>query len=115
MGKFIKFIKEHIKTILTILLVLFFGVFVILCFAIDKKNDKIHTLKQENAELVYEMDSLSKVVNHLGSLDAIRVEVTFNLTQKNIASINLGKYENFIKEVSAVTRREIIDSILLKK
>lgn len=66
----------------------------------------------ENTALV--IDSLQNEVDCLQALECIRINVNFTLTQKNIASINMGNYQNIARDVVTITRRELLDSLTLK-
>lgn len=101
--------KRKVIAIIAIVVVLL--LVVALSAAAATKQSKIKELKKEVTELTMKADSLSEEVQFLGAMDVIRVNVTFTLNQKNVASINFGNYQNIAKEVASITRRELLDSL----
>ena len=99
------------KVIVIIAIVGILILIVALSAATATKQNKIKELKQEVTELTMKADSLNEELQYLGAMDVIRVNVTFTLNQKNVASINFGNYQNIAKEVASITRRELLDSL----
>lgn len=86
-----------------------------LAVATGAKNRTIKAQKSEIANLQEQVDSLSKYNKQLAAINGINVEVTFQLTQKNVLSFSANNCQNIAKEVAQMTRGELLDSILLKK
>lgn len=88
---------------------------IVLAVAVGVKNKTIKTQKAEIVTLQEQVDSLAKYNKQLGAMDAITVNATFNVNNKNIFSINTTQADQVLKTYATITRQEILDSILLKK
>ena len=77
-------------------------------------NKEKKAIRAELEATTLVVDSLQGEVDCLQALECIRINVNFTLTQKNIASINMGNYQNIAREVVSITRRELLDSLTLK-
>ena len=86
-----------------------------LAIATGTKNRTIKAQKVEIINLQEQVDSLSKYNKQLAAINGINVEVSFQLTQKNVLSFSANNCQNIAKEVAQMTRGEILDSILTKK
>lgn len=86
-----------------------------LAIATGVKNRTIKTQKAEIVTLQEQVDSLESRCKQLGAMDAITVNATFNVNNKNIFSINTTQADQVLKTYATITRQEILDSILLKK
>lgn len=86
-----------------------------LAIATGAKNRTIKSQKAEIINLQEQVDSLSKYNKQLAAINGINVEVTFQLTQKNVLSFSANNCQNIAKEVAQMTRGEILDSIITKK
>ena len=86
-----------------------------LAIATGVKNRTIKAQKVEIINLQEQVDSLSKYNKQLAAINGINVEVSFQLTQKNVLSFSANNCQNIAKEVAQMTRGEILDSILTKK
>lgn len=89
--------------------------FIVLAVAVGAKNRTIKAQKAEIANLLEQVDSLSKYNKQLAGINGINVEVTFQFTQKNVLSFSASNCQNIAKEVAQMTRGEILDSLILKK
>lgn len=86
-----------------------------LAVATGAKNRTIKAQKSEIANLQEQVDSLQKEVKALGALDAITINCEFTVNNKNILSVNTTQANQIAKTYAEITRRELLDSILLKK
>lgn len=103
--------KKKKIVIVAALAVVLVTLLVALIVSTAKRKTTIKHLNQELTELQIVADSLADECQYLGAMDVIRINVNFNLNQKNIASINFGNYKNIAKEVATITRRELLDSL----
>lgn len=90
-------------------------VLVALCVAVGAKNKTIREQQRQIAEQTLLVDSLQRQCKSLGAMDAITVNATFNINNKNIFSVNTTQANQVLKTYATLTRQEILDSILLKK
>lgn len=107
--------RQKQRLILESILTAFLIVFIVLCVTINKKNIKIKAYKNElkNVELV--IDSLERTNKLLSSQDCITVNCTFEITNKNIFSASNIVATQIAKEAASITRKEILDSLILRK
>lgn len=85
-----------------------------LSVVVAKKNTAIHTYKYQVAQYEQTIDSLQKYNKQLAGMDGLYVEVNFNFQQKNILSFSQSNNQNIAKEISRMTRQELLDSLKLK-
>lgn len=104
MGKKLKIIFASIG-------IAIMAVFVVLCIAVSKKNDTIRTLKKEIVKNEIVIDSLQHYNRELAELNGIEVRVEFNLKSTNVLGITNNTCTNIAKEISQLTRKEILDSL----
>ena len=90
-------------------------VLVALCVAVGVKNKQLRECRRQIAEQTVVIDSLQRQCKSLGAMDAITVNATFNVNNKNIFSVNTTQANQVLKTYATLTRQEILDSILLKK
>lgn len=105
--KVIKWIAYGIQVIL-IALVITFG-------AMTSNRGK--TIKQDQIRikaLTEQVDSLNRVNRALGAEDVFTVNVSFNITQKNVLSFSQTNAQNIAREVATLTRQELYDSLYSK-
>lgn len=107
-SKKIKIIAYAVEAVIIILLILS-------AVALGIKNKTIKEQQRQIAEQTVVIDSLDKQCKQLGAMDAITVNATFNVNNKNIFSINTTQADQVLKTYATITRQEILDSILLKK
>lgn len=108
-------IPKYIKIIAYCVEAALIAVLVILAIATGAKNRTIKAQKSEIANLQEQVDSLKKDVRTLGAMDAITVNATFNVNNKNIFSVNTTQANQVMKTYAELTRKEILDSVLLLK
>lgn len=108
LDKKIKIIAYCIEAAIIIILIA-------LAVAVEAKNRTIKAQKSEIANLQEQVDSLKKDVRTLGAMDAITVNATFNVNNKNIFSVNTTQANQVMKTYAELTRKEILDSVLLLK
>lgn len=102
--KVIKWIAYGIQIIL-IALVITFG-------AMTSNRGK--TINQDQIRikaLTEQVDSLKNVNSALGAEDVFTVNVSFNITQKNVLSFSQTNAQNIAREVATMTRQELYDSL----
>lgn len=61
--------------------------------------------------LTEQCDSLRQVNSVLGAEDVFTVNVSFNITQKNVLSFSQTNAQNIAREVATLTRQELYDSL----
>lgn len=108
LDKKIKIIAYCIEAAIIIILIA-------LAVAVGAKNRTIKAQKSEITNLQEQVDSLKKDVRTLGAMDAITVNATFNVNNKNIFSVNTTQANQVMKTYAELTRKEILDSVLLLK
>ena len=106
--KYIKIIAYCVEAAIVVTLIA-------LAIATGEKNRTIKAQKAEIANLQEQVDSLKKDVRTLGAMDAITVNATFNVNNKNIFSVNTTQANQVMKTYAELTRKEILDSVLLLK
>lgn len=82
-----------------------------LAIATGAKNRTIKAQKSEIANLQEQVDSLQNQCKQLGAMDAITVNATFNVNNKNIFSVNTTQANQVLKTYATLTRQEILDSL----
>lgn len=82
-----------------------------LAIATGEKNRTIKAQKSEIAHLQEQVDSLQNQCKQLGAMDAITVNATFNVNNKNIFSVNTTQANQVLKTYATLTRQEILDSL----
>lgn len=105
--KVIKWIAYGIQVIL-IALVITFG-------AMTSNRGK--TIKQDQIRikaLTEQVDSLNMVNSALGAEEVFTVNVSFNISQKNVLSFSQTNAQNIAREVATMTRQELYDSLYAK-
>ena len=108
LDKKIKIIAYCIEAAIIIILIA-------LAVAVGTKNRTIKAQKSEITNLQEQVDSLKNDVRTLGAMDAITVNATFNVNNKNIFSVNTTQANQVMKTYAELTRKEILDSVLLLK
>lgn len=103
------------RLILGSILTAFLVVFIVLCVAVSKKSTKIKTYKNELRRVELVVDSLERTNKLLSSQDCITVNCTFEITNKNIFSASNIVATQIAKEAASITRKEILDSLILRK
>lgn len=91
--------------VLLIVLVIAFG-----CIS-GNRGKTIRTQNAQIKSLTEQVDSLNRVNRALGAEDVFTVNVTFNLTQKNVLSLAQTNAQNIAREVATLTRQELYDSL----
>lgn len=86
-----------------------------LAVATGAKNRTIKAQKAEIANLQEQVDSLSKYNKQLAAMDAITVNCTFNVNNKNIFSVNTTQANQIAKTFAEMTRQEVLDSLYKKQ
>lgn len=79
------------------------------------RGKTIRNQKASIERMCRENDSLVNIVKALGAEEVITVNVTFNMTQKNILSFSQNNCQQIAREVAAMTRSELYDSLYVKK
>jgi len=82
-----------------------------LAIATGAKNRTIKAQKSEITNLQEQVDSLQNQCKQLGAMDAITVNATFNVNNKNIFSVNTTQANQVLKTYATLTRQEILDSL----
>lgn len=82
-----------------------------LAIAVGVKNKNIKAQKAEIENLQCQVDSLNSHCNELAMMESLRVEVTFQFTQKNVLSFSANNMQNIAKEICYLTRGELLDSL----
>ena len=108
-------ITKNIKIVACAVLAAVLTVLVALSIAVGAKNKTIREQQRQIAEQTLLVDSLKRQCGTLGAMDAITVNATFNVNNKNIFSVNTTQANQVLKTYATLTRQEILDSILLKK
>lgn len=108
-------ITKKIKIVSLVVLATVLTVLVALSIAVGAKNKTIREQQRQIAEQTLLVDSLQRQCKSLGAMDAITVNATFNINNKNIFSVNTTQANQVLKTYATLTRQEILDSILLKK
>lgn len=102
--KYIKIIAYCVEAAIIITLIA-------LAIATGAKNRTIKSQKSEIANLQEQVDSLQNQCKQLGAMDAITVNATFNVNNKNIFSVNTTQANQVLKTYATLTRQEILDSL----
>ena len=102
--KYIKIIAYCVEATIIITLIA-------LAIATGAKNRTIKAQKVEIANLQCQVDSLQNQCKQLGAMDAITVNATFNVNNKNIFSVNTTQANQVLKTYATLTRQEILDSL----
>lgn len=108
-------LNKYWKIALTALGAIFVIAFISLAVAVGAKGKTVRAQRVEIANLQRQVDSLQGQCKSLGAMDAITVNATFNVNNKNIFSVNTTQANQVMKTYATLTRQEILDSILLKK
>lgn len=107
--------QRIIKWIKTGCAIAVFVIAIILAVVANKQKATIKTQDYKIKALTEQVDSLQRVNSMLGAEDVITVNVTFELNQKNVLSFAQTNAQNIAKEISKMTRQELMDSIYVKK
>jgi uncharacterized membrane protein YciS (DUF1049 family) len=102
---------KYIKIAAYVIEAAIISVLVILAIAVGAKNKQLKQCRQQIAEQTVVIDSLQKEVKALGALDAITINATFNVNNKNIFSVNTTQANQVMKTYATLTRQEILDSL----
>lgn len=108
-------ITKTIKIIAISVEVALVATLIALCIAVGVKNRTIKTQKVEIANLQEQVDSLSLYSKQLAAMDAITVNCTFNVNNKNIFSVNTTQANQIAKTFAEMTRQEVLDSLYKKQ
>lgn len=108
-------ITKTIKIIAISVEVALVATLIALCIAVGVKNRTIKTQKVEIANLQEQVDSLARYSKQLAAMDAITVNCTFNVNNKNIFSVNTTQANQIAKTFAEMTRQEVLDSLYKKQ
>ena len=89
---------------------LLFSTVVASCFAVQYRQD----LNQANKSITELSDLLNQKdarIEQLGNMNALTVSMQMTINTKNVLSISNQNFQNTLKELTQVTRREMLDSI----
>lgn len=106
--KWIKAVIVAVEVVLVALMITFGAVSTSRGRTIRQQKSSIERMCRQN-------DSLVKIVNALGAEEVITVNVSFNMTQKNVLSFSQNNCQQIAKEVAVMTRSELYDSLYVKK
>lgn len=106
--KIVKLIAYAIEVLLVVL-VITFGV------ALGSKNKALKAERQNVKALTEQVDSLQRYATALGAENVLTVNVSFNLTQKNVLTFAQTNAQSIAKEISTMTRKELYDSLYANK
>lgn len=105
--KAIKWVAGGIEVLLIALLITFGAM----------TSNRGKTIKQDQIRinaLTEQVDSMKRVNAALGAEDVFTVNVSFNITQKNVLSFSQTNAQNIAREVATLTRQELYDSLYSK-
>ena len=79
------------------------------------RGKTIRNQKSSIERVCRENDSLLNIIHKLGAEEVITVNVSFNMTQKNVLSFSQNNCQQIAREVAVMTRSELYDSLYVKK
>lgn len=86
-----------------------------LAVTVGVKNKQLKQCRQQIEEQTVVIDSLNNHCDELAMMESLRVEVTFQFTQKNVLSFSANNMQNIAKEICYLTRGELLDSLKADK
>lgn len=90
--------------------------YIIIGVVAGARKAKISRLKNDLSQKELLIDSLQKRCDRLSEMDAIKVGVTFQVKNVNVAGVQkVGDISLLAEQYASYTRKEVLDSILLKK
>lgn len=108
LTKWVKIAITAVEVVLVALMITFGAVS-------TSRGKTIRNQKASIERMCRENDSLVNIVKALGAEEVITVNVTFNMTQKNILSFSQNNCQQIAREVATMTRSELYDSLYVKK
>lgn len=111
MLKIISFFKRFAKWIGYGIALILLVICIIIGCVNTKHTKQIKEYRNTLKELNLQVDSLNKVCCDLGSMDAIRVDVRFEMKNTNVLGVTNIKAEQVAHTVAVYTRKEVLDSI----
>ena len=108
-------ITNKIKIAACIVEGLIISTLIALAIAVGVKNKTLKAQKVGIANLQEQVDSLTRYNKQLAAMDAITVNCTFNVNNKNIFSVNTTQANQIAKTFAEMTRQEVLDSLYKKQ
>lgn len=109
MIKFISFIRSKLFAWIMAGLLLISTIFA--GGVANKYHQDLTRAQRAMTELSDLLNQKDARIEQLGNMNALTVSMTMNITTKNVLSISNQNFQNTLKEVTQLTRREILDSI----
>lgn len=108
-------LDRKIKIVAYVMEALILAVLVALAIAVGTKNKQLKQCRQQIAEQTVVIDSLQREARELGALDAITINCSFVVNNKNILSVNTTQANQIAKTFAEITRKELLDSLYYYK
>ena len=108
-------LDRKIKIVAYVVEALILAVLVALAIATGAKNKQLKQCRQQIAEQTVVIDSLQREAKALGALDAITINCSFVVNNKNILSVNTTQANQIAKTFAEITRKELLDSLYYYK
>ena len=107
---------KAVKWIKLVMIGLLIISYIIIGVVAGARKGKIDRLKNDLSQKEVIIDSLQKRCDRLSEMDAITVGVTFQVKNVNVAGVQkVGDISLLAEQYASYTRKEVLDSILLKK